>query len=84
MQEVQDYADGVVEPNPDTLSQSYVYRGIDEAAALMDDIGPGLRGPPPPPPPPRAPAPAPPGPPPGHVWRERDLTQRLVDGLQRV
>ena len=40
MQEVQDYADGVVEPNPDTLSQSYVYRGIDEAAALMDDIGP--------------------------------------------
>ncbi len=40
VQEVQDYADGVVEPNPDTLSQSYVYRGIDEAAALMDDIGP--------------------------------------------
>ena len=40
VQEVQDYADGVVEPNPDTLSQSYVYRGLDEAAALMDDIGP--------------------------------------------
>ena len=40
VQEVQDYADGVVEPNPDTLGQSYVYRGIDEAAALMDDIGP--------------------------------------------
>ena len=40
VQEVQDYADGVVEPNPDTLDQSYVYRGIDEAAALMDDVGP--------------------------------------------
>ncbi|MCM3899762.1 S8/S53 family peptidase [Schaalia meyeri] len=38
-QEVQDYADGVVEPNPDTLSQSYVYRGLDEVAASMDDIG---------------------------------------------
>ena len=40
VQEVQDYADGVVEPNPDTLDRSYVYRGIDEAAASMDDIGP--------------------------------------------
>ena len=40
VQEVQDYADGVVEPNPDTLGQSYVYRGIDEVAASMDDIGP--------------------------------------------
>ena len=40
VQEVQDYADGVVEPNPDTLDHSYVYRGIDEAAALMDDVGP--------------------------------------------
>ena len=39
VQEVQDYADGVVEPNPDTLGQSYVYRGIDEVAASMDDIG---------------------------------------------
>ncbi|SPT56322.1 S8 family peptidase [Schaalia odontolytica] len=39
-QEVQDYADGLVEPNPDTLGMSYVYRGIDEEAALMDDIGP--------------------------------------------
>ena len=38
--EVQDYADGVVEPNPDTLGQSYVYRGIDEVAASMDGIGP--------------------------------------------
>ena len=40
MQEVQDYADGVVEPNPDTLSQSYVYRGLDEVAASLDDVGP--------------------------------------------
>ena len=40
VQEVQDYADGVVEPNPDTLSQSYVYRGLDEVAASMDDVGP--------------------------------------------
>ena len=40
VQEVQDYADGVVEPNPDTLGQSYVYRGIDEVAASMDGIGP--------------------------------------------
>ena len=39
-QEVQDYADGLVEPNPDTLGKSYVYRGIDKEAALMDDIGP--------------------------------------------
>ena len=38
--EVQDYADGVVVPDPDTLGQSYVYRGVDEGAALMDDIGP--------------------------------------------
>ena len=40
VQEVQDYADGVVEPNPDTLDRSYVYRGIDEVAASMDDVGP--------------------------------------------
>ena len=40
VQEVQDYADGVVEPNPDTLGQSYVYRGTDEAAASMDGVGP--------------------------------------------
>ena len=40
VQEVQDYADGVVEPNPDTLDRSYVYRGIDEVAASMDGIGP--------------------------------------------
>ena len=40
VQEVQDYADGVVEPNPDTLSQSYVYRGLDEVAASLDDVGP--------------------------------------------
>ena len=40
VEEVQDYADGLVEPNPDTLGKSYVYRGIDEEAALMDDIGP--------------------------------------------
>jgi len=39
-QEVQDYADGLVEPNPDTLGMSYVYRGIDKEATLMDDIGP--------------------------------------------
>ena len=39
-QEVQDYADGVVVPDPDTLGMSYVYRGVDEGAALMDDIGP--------------------------------------------
>ena len=40
VQEVQDYADGVVEPNPDTLGKSYVYRGLDEVAASMDDVGP--------------------------------------------
>ena len=40
VEEVQDYADGLVEPNPDTLGMSYVYRGIDEEATLMDDIGP--------------------------------------------
>ena len=40
VQEVQDYADGVVEPNPDILGKSYVYRGIDEVAASMDDVGP--------------------------------------------
>ena len=40
VQEVQDYADGVVEPNPITLDQSYVYRGTDEAAASIDGIGP--------------------------------------------
>ena len=40
VEEVQDYADGVVVPDPDTLGMSYVYRGIDEEATLMDDIGP--------------------------------------------
>ena len=40
VEDVQDYADGLVEPNPDTLGMSYVYRGIDEEATLMDDIGP--------------------------------------------
>ena len=40
VEEVQDYADGVVVPDSDTLGMSYVYRGIDEEAALMDDIGP--------------------------------------------
>ena len=40
VEEVQDYADGLVEPDPDTLGMSYVYRGIDEEATLMDDIGP--------------------------------------------
>ena len=40
VQEVQDYVDGVVEPNPDILGKSYVYRGIDEVAASMDGIGP--------------------------------------------
>jgi len=40
VEDVQDYADGLVEPNPDTLGKSYVYRGIDKEAALMDDIGP--------------------------------------------
>lgn len=40
VEEVQDYADGLVEPDPDTVGKSYVYRGVDEGAALMDDIGP--------------------------------------------
>ena len=40
VEEVQDYADGVVVPDPDTLGQSYVYRGIDEVAASLDGIGP--------------------------------------------
>lgn len=39
VEEVQDYADGLVEPDPDTVGKSYVYRGTDESVLSFGDLG---------------------------------------------